>query len=501
LYKVKLGEIKVELFKNNNYYSFRDCSNYSPNIYASVDGLDYSLPYNFEYFRNNQLIQNFQVTGNELKEQIFTQSGDYKVKVKNGTCEATSDVYKYQMPFIPEVNFSNPSDICNGKPTILSTKVDANTKIFWEKDLVMLTTNSDKLAVDKVGNYKVYLKTPNCIQTSDLVSVGKIDLPNTINLVGDSIYCPNKSVLLSGDFIPNATYEYLQNDKTIFKSTKNEFSTFDKGDFKIKYLKSSCSNTSKAIRLSHLVNVDLNASDTSYCKGGGVTLTGVSNTQYRYKWFKNAVEIADATSNTYRVNTPGLYNLNVLNSTCEGISKKFNIIEKPTLKADISGEGVVDYGDSTYLKFKFESTPPYTLKLNNDQVFTLNTNPAEIKIKPLKTFEYKIESVSNICGAGQVSGSAKIQVLVLGSEPLKSVYWNIYPNPSFEGVYVSCKNQSAIKNLQLKVLNSKGEVLMSKRNLDLDQDQYIDLKGLPTGVYIFYVNGKDISQSFKVIKQ
>ncbi|MGL4631024.1 MAG: T9SS type A sorting domain-containing protein, partial [Leadbetterella sp.] len=461
-------------------------------------GVDYYQTTDYQIFKNGQP---FGSTISLKSEQLkVTETGDYTVKVKNGNCEATTEIYKFQKPFIPEVNFSNPTDICNGKSVTLSTKIDANTKIYWERNLLMLPTKTDKLLVDSIGSYKVYVKTPNCDVASDLVKVEKIDLPNTIKLVGDSVYCPNKSVLLSGDFIPNATYEYLQNGKSIFKSTKNEFSTTDKGEFNIKYNLRSCSNTSKVIRLSHLVNVDVIPSDTSYCKGNSVTLTGVANPQYKYKWFKNATEITDASTNILRVNTPGIYNVNVSNGTCEGISKRFSIIEKPALTAIISGDKILDYGDSTVLKFKFESTPPYTIKLNDNQTFTLNTNPAEVKIKPLKSFEYNIASVSNSCGTGLSSGTAKIQVIVLGIEDPSEIKFIIYPNPASEGVYLSNNNLVLGENLNLQIINSKGDIIINKRCIASNVDEYIDLKKLPSGLYLFRVNGLRYSQSFKILK-
>jgi hypothetical protein len=84
------------------------------------------------------------------------------------------------------------------------------------------------------------------------------------------------------------------------------------------------------------------------------------------------------------------------------------LMKKPT--ATLTGGGTINVGDSTALNLAFTGNGPWTYTFTNTNMGTTSTNPLIGIVKPTVTTTYTLASVSNICGAGTVSGSATITV-------------------------------------------------------------------------------------------
>ncbi len=84
------------------------------------------------------------------------------------------------------------------------------------------------------------------------------------------------------------------------------------------------------------------------------------------------------------------------------------LMRKPT--ATLSGGGTINVGDSTALNIAFTGNGPWTYAFANTNTGTTSANPLTGIVKPTVTTTYTLASVSNVCGAGTVSGSATVIV-------------------------------------------------------------------------------------------
>jgi Concanavalin A-like lectin/glucanases superfamily len=79
--------------------------------------------------------------------------------------------------------------------------------------------------------------------------------------------------------------------------------------------------------------------------------------------------------------------------------------------ATISGDNTINLGQSTNLQIDFTEAGPWSYKINGiNTTFNTSSNPTIIPIAPTASTTYTLNSVSNSCGNGLVSGSANIVV-------------------------------------------------------------------------------------------
>lgn len=90
------------------------------------------------------------------------------------------------------------------------------------------------------------------------------------------------------------------------------------------------------------------------------------------------------------------------------VSAGFRIQQKPT--AILSGSAAIDAGQNAQLTLQFSGSGPWTYQLSNTTTGTTSTNPLTINVSPQTTTVYTLTSVSNACGTGTTSGSARVEI-------------------------------------------------------------------------------------------
>lgn len=74
---------------------------------------------------------------------------------------------------------------------------------------------------------------------------------------------------------------------------------------------------------------------------------------------------------------------------------------------------------------------------------------------------------------------------------------NLFPNPCYD--FVNIHNVSSVGNSNIKIINSAGQILLSKENVNTQDD--IDLQGLPKGIYTFILTNNNGKFNQKLIKE
>jgi len=475
----------------NNIYDRCSTLINTSNLY--VEGLNDSKDFTTEFFKDGKSISKLE---NKYSLNKEINSGSYFVKVVQGNCAATSNTVDFKAIEVPKINFSSPLDLCNGKEINLSVSADPNFKINWEKDGKILSESNQQLKVTSPGNYRVFITSDICNEKSIIINIPLTHLPENNLISNDTVVCPEKKISLNFEGIPDSKYNLLLNDKLFESKNEPDFTISEAGKYILNYQKRSCNTFSKPFTLSSKIKLDVTASDSTYCKGSNLTLAAFKDVTYQYQWYKNLELIPNENKETLKVNASGTYQLFLTGADCKSFSKPFNIIEKPALTAAISGDSTINYGNEALLKFKFTSDPPYNLTLSDGSAFEAKTNPFAFAVKPLQTTDYSIKTVKNICGEGTVNGKAKIEVLVLGSEPKSDIM--IYPNPTFEGINIDFNDNKTSHIIDLIDIN--GKVINTFSFIKDEQNVSISLKNVVSGSYFIRISSTKEINTFQIIK-
>jgi IgA Peptidase M64/Secretion system C-terminal sorting domain len=140
---------------------------------------------------------------------------------------------------------------------------------------------------------------------------------------------------------------------------------------------------------------------------------------------------------------------------------------------------------SAEVKLLLTGDVPQKLKLSDGQSFDLNDLNPTIKLTPNQTTEYKISSVSNVCGEGIVSTDAlKISVTaVLGNEPIYDGV-EVFPNPTEQSITITL--EKVIKgNTNLELIDIQGKALLQREITE--EKTNINLQSVPSGTYMLRV--------------
>ncbi|WP_428654841.1 T9SS type A sorting domain-containing protein [Runella sp.] len=132
--------------------------------------------------------------------------------------------------------------------------------------------------------------------------------------------------------------------------------------------------------------------------------------------FTSPTVLATGTASPIQVTLPatvlgGDYKLRVITDTT-GItytpSATFTMLKLPT--AALSGDTSINFGGTAQLSIAFTGNGPWTYTFTNTSTGTTSINPLKGIVQPTFSTTYALQSVSNICGAGTVSGSARVTV-------------------------------------------------------------------------------------------
>ncbi|MFD2572339.1 T9SS type A sorting domain-containing protein [Spirosoma soli] len=163
----------------------------------------------------------------------------------------------------------------------------------------------------------------------------------------------------------------------------------------------------------------------------------------------------------------------------------------------------------------YEGTPAnLTITLGGDGPWTIayadsirsysaiaTTNPYVSEVRPARTTNYRITSVSNSCGTGPSSGTATVAVLpLLGVEdnsldPLVKTY----PVPTTTTITVELDLPLTRDPATLTVIDFRGRTILQQ--LTRNRRNELDLTSQPNGLYMLRIQVGDRQTARKILKQ
>jgi thermitase len=108
----------------------------------------------------------------------------------------------------------------------------------------------------------------------------------------------------------------------------------------------------------------------------------------------------------------------------------------------------------------------------------------------------------NYFGWGRINVKKTLGLITTGLHDLKdeSADFQVFPNPS-KGIF-TLSSPTILKGAQLDVLNTTGQIILSKnlQNLDNQLSMDIDISSQPTGIYFIHLKNSETFMTKKVVK-
>ena len=200
-------------------------------------------------------------------------------------------------------------------------------------------------------------------------------------------------------------------------------------------------------------------------------------------------------SNNYRLRVRPTQNAKAILTASDTFSLK------QRANAILSGDTTIAFGGEAKLKLSVQGTFPvnYVLSDNSSAIVSINAN--NIYVKPALETTYTLQSITNVCGNGNTSGSARVIVLLTAIEPISDENIRVSPNPTHEKLTIESKI-FAQKSGDWQLLDTQGKMVRKGHfRKEPLQGMELSLEDVPSGTYLlhFVVDGQTIIR--KVVKQ
>ncbi len=327
------------------------------------------------------------------------------------------------------------------------------------------------ITVREYGRYSVTVTDSNNCQASDTAHISSI-----VDLQRDTGLCYGDTLTLNAGN-PGAKYDWNTN------ATSRTIEVVDSGQYYVEVDDGGCLG-------SDTINVDTHTNprvdlgrDTSFCEGKSLVL----RTDYPRAdhYWQDTVQ-----NSTYRVNTPGIYHVLVIDQHgCSGrdsvrvssrpspAKPEVERIAEDSLRSSLSGERYIWYLDGG----------------------RLGKEKQMIRIKD--TGDYRVAVVAQNGCLSPLSDAKTINTLDTGSSGIKDI-WNetvrLYPIPAREKLVVKLNNRN-FKAEKLILLNLKGQVMRERIVRSKDKAIHLSTGQFPSGVYELKVVGRKSTKVSKVL--
>jgi hypothetical protein len=186
---------------------------------------------------------------------------------------------------------------------------------------------------------------------------------------------------------------------------------------------------------------------------------------------------------------------------CSTPSVKLKSLANIIPTATLTGDKKIDYDTETKLSINLTSHAPWTFKLSDGKEYTATKSPFEVSVKPLSSTTYSLSEVKNICGTGTVSGSAKIEIIILSAEEEKELKVEVFPVPSSEICHWKIETLQAT-NASVLLYDVLGVTQYSQTSSTRTQthEGTIDLTNMKAGTYFLKLQAGEKSVVRKVMK-
>ncbi len=183
-----------------------------------------------------------------------------------------------------------------------------------------------------------------------------------------------------------------------------------------------------------------------------------------------------------------------------GSNRLLNVRPRPL--ATLSGNQDIFEGGTATLSISLTGDGPWSLVYTDSLRIvpvTATTNPYLLQVIPARTSTYRLQSVSNGCGVGTVTGTATVRVLTaLGIDPLAESV-KTYPIPVLTVLIVDVDQPLAAAGVTLTLTDLTGKTVLTQTTR-LPRTE-LNLADRPSGLYLLRIQAGDRHTVRKILKE
>lgn len=262
---------------------------------------------------------------------VASASGAYSVKATKSGVVSTSAIILVTVKAItpaPVIDLIGPNNFCQGSNVFLHSSLPDGNQ--WYRNDTLVMDNSDSVyTVTKAGIYKVKANATACPSAfSNQVTVEMSPLPNDAITAPATNFCAGDSITLTANSNNGYSYQWFSNNDPVPAATQSSLNTKYSGNYAVTTTSNGCSNMSDPITVTR----------TPIPAKPVITATGSvlkSSLPTGNQWYKDGVEIAGATSQTYSATNNGSYSVQVTTNGCKGpMSNNYSLVATGVIVID-----------------------------------------------------------------------------------------------------------------------------------------------------------------------
>jgi hypothetical protein len=471
-------------------------------------------------------------TTNSISATVGANSGNITVTANNACGSSTAQTINITVNPLPNVAANaSATTVCAGQQVTLTGS--GATSYSWTGGV----TDGVAFTPSNTDTYTVTGTDANGCSNTDQITITVNPLPNVTANASATTVCAGEQVTLTGSGAVTYTWTGGVSDGVAFTPTSTATYTVTGTDA------NGCSNTDQiTITVNPLPNVTANASATTVCAGGQVTLTGSGAATYTWSGnVSDGVVFTPTSTATYTVtgtDANGCSNTDQITVTVNPLPNVTANASATTVCAGeqvtLTGSGAVTYtwtgGVSDGVAFTPSSTDTYTVT-GTDANGCSNTDQITVTVNPLPnvsvsnnantltanqagaTYQWidcnnnnaPISGAINQSFTPTTSGSYAVVVTLNGcvdtsacqtvtiagvdTENLSKQVFSIYPNPNRGNFTIQC-----IKGGIFELIDITGKVM---HTYTFTNTQQTINENIPAGMY--FVREKESGSVQKVI--
>ncbi|WP_339889604.1 gliding motility-associated C-terminal domain-containing protein [uncultured Flavobacterium sp.] len=383
------------------------------------------------WYRNN-----VELTGQVGNSLSVTQTGTYKVKVKQNTgCILEKEVStlvspytSYNLTIIHDADYTSCENLTEtltvqdfeASSNLITVAVPSNigvTYIWYKNNVAIIGANSPSYTIANYtdnGNYRVEAKfTDGQIVSSNALDV-KLKIDETINLTTDGILCTTNSSVTITSSITDAVFTYqwfMDGDATVL-GTNTSYNATVVGDYYLKISLFGCELNSDLIAVSTIDEGQLITNyDEDIYINEGEEITIIASGVDSYEWFIDGV--LENSTNEIIVNQEITIQLIAQLNGCE-IIRNFTVLIQPKVFSAIIPNTITPNNDGkndTWIiteELAYQNNVEIVIFSSNQQIVYStkdyqNNWPLDSISKNNKIFYYKIIRDNSTIYQGTIS--------------------------------------------------------------------------------------------------
>ncbi len=398
--------------------------------------------------------------GNSAVETVNpTNTTSYTVTGTDNGCSANA-IATVTVNQIPNVTVNNPT-ICSGQTATLTA--NGATNYSWSSGGSSATENVNPTSTT---SYTVTGTSNGC--SADAIATVTVNQNPSVS-VNNATICSGQTATLTANGATNYSWSSGGSSAT---ENVNPTSTIS---YTVTGTSNGCSADAVAtVNVNQNPNVTANASQTSVCNGGSVTLTGGGANTYTWSsGVSDGVSFPPSSTQTYTVT--GTDNNNCSNTAMVTVT----VNSLPSVNANASATTVC-LGDSVILSGGGASTYAWSNGVNDGMYYT-----------PSATQNYTVTGTDNNGCQGTDTITVIVDNCTTGLTALNKTQLKVYPNPFTNEINVVSDHSLGT----VLVYNAIGEKVMAVTTKETETK--LNLADLKAGVYILRVQ----HSSMRLIKE